>query len=269
MAKPSIKDLLSSSTLTFTGTVEGAGASMVPGVDPDRRTVVVRVDQVLRSPPAMGVPAGSRVTVQLSPDLPPLAEGDAATFFANGLVYGENLAVTEAGRVPPAATAGATGRLAGLEEAISPVQAAMAELDEDEVVEHARQADAVVRGHVIGLAHAPKEGPPREHDPDWWIATLEVDVLARGELPGGWKAGGTVSVLYANSLDVRWRQAPKPKAGQAGLWLLHKTPNDLAAFASFQLIHPIDRQPSIRLDVLRERGLVSAQTRAEEDTVGA
>ena len=62
-------------------------------------------------------------------------------------------------------------------------------------------------------------------------------------------------VLYANSIDVRWRDSPKPKAGQSGLWLLHRTEDDHAALAPFELLHQIDLQPSTQVDLLRERGL--------------
>jgi hypothetical protein len=255
MAERSIKDLLASSNLAFTGAVEQVGKSTVGGIEVDDRTVVVRVAQLLRGLPGIGLPQGSRVTIQLSPDLPPLEPGEQATFFADGWVYGDTLAVTEVGRAPVEETAAPTAELAGVEEAVSPVEAAAAELADDELVEHARGADLVVRAQVTALAQVPKEGPPKEHDPDWWIATLEADVVARGELPDATEAGGVVSTLYANSLDVRWREAPKPKAGQGGLWLLHRAREELSGFAPFELVHPIDVQPSIQLDLLRERGL--------------
>jgi hypothetical protein len=260
---PSIKALLAASSVAFAGTVETARASDVPGVEPDERTIVVRVDQLLRAPSGIRFPPGSRVTVQLSPELPPLDEGESATFFANGWVYGDNLAVTEVGRAG-AGEAGASERMAGLDTLVSPVEAAVAELAEDEVVEHAREADAVVRGHVVALAAAPKEGPPHEHDPDWWVATLEVDVVARGELPEP-----STRILYANSLDVRWHDSPKPKAGQAGLWLLHRARDELAELAPFELLHAIDLQPSLLLDVLRERGLAPDARDDDEGGAGA
>jgi hypothetical protein len=258
-AERNVKELLASSQLAFTGAVEAAGRSTVGGVEADDRTVVVQVDQLLHAPEGLLVPQGARVTVQLSPDLPALAPGEQATFFANGWVYGETLAVTEVGRASVDEAAAPTAAHPEVDElaapAVSSVEAAKAELDDDELVEHAREADAVIRGQVTGLAQVPKDGPAREHDPDWWIATLEADIVARGELPGGTQEGGTVEVLYANSLDRRWRQAPKPKAGQAGLWLLHRAREELAGMAPFEIVHPMDVQPSLRLDLLRERGV--------------
>ena len=87
-----------------------------------------------------------------------------------------------------------------------------------------------------------------EHDPDWWQATLEVQHVERGTVEPG-----PMSVLYANSLDVQWRAAPKPKASQEGLWILHATAGQLAEVARFQIVHPEDYQPVQSLDALRVR----------------
>jgi hypothetical protein len=266
MPKPSLKRLLGSAQLAFSGEVEATGRSSVAGVPADERTVVVRVDRPVQVPAGLQLPPGSRVTVQLSPKLPVLGTGESAMFFADGLVYGDTLAVSEVARASSAETAAPAGSHAQLAAGApaSPVDAAAAELAVDEVVDHAREADAVIRGHVIGLSHVPKDGPGKEHDPDWWIAELEVDLVAKGELPGGAQPGATVSVLYANSLDVTWRRCPKPKAGQSGLWLLHHARPELAELAPFELVHPIDMQPSLQLDVLRERGLAPAASDQEE-----
>ena len=254
MPNGDIKQLLADSSLAFTGSVEARGETTVGGIEADDRTVVVQVGELLHAPQDIAIPAGSRVTVQLSAELPQLDVGDRATFFANGWVYGDNLAVREVGRTSADEAAAPSARLAGPGIAVSPVRAALAELEDDKVVAHAEEADAVVRGHVVGLNAVPTEGAPNEHDPNWWVATLHVDLVERGELPGAGDDGGTVDVLYANSLDVQWREAPKPKAGQSGMWILHRAPEDLSEHAPFQVLHAIDLQPSLNLELLRGRG---------------
>ena len=251
MPPESVKELLAESKLAFTGTVEKAKATTVPDLPVDDRTVVVRVGDVLHAPAAVDLAPGSTVTVQLSDDLAPLSTGEEATFFANALAYGDELAVAEVGR-SSAEDAAPTARLAGLDVGVTPVRAAAAELAEDRVVEHAREADAIVRAQVVALAMVPPTGPPHEHDPQWWIATLRADFVAKGEI----EVGDDVAVLYANSLDVRVRNRPKPKAGQGGLWLLHRTADPaLAEQAPYELLDSLDLQDSIMLDVLRERGV--------------
>jgi hypothetical protein len=244
-----IQQLLAQSSLVFNGTVEQAAASDLGDLPVDERTVVVRVSESLRGPDEVALAPGERVTVQLDSALPPLSAGDEATFFTNGLIYGADLAVAEVGRTQDAAPADA--QLAGGEQGESPVRSALAALAVDQIVEHARNAVAVVRGQVTALAMVPITGPPHEHDPLWWIATLHADLVAKGDP----EAPCDISVLYANSLDVRWRQHLKPKAGQGGLWLLHPTGDDESGFAPFMLLHDIDLQDSIMLDVLRDRGI--------------
>ncbi len=253
MPEPSLKELLAASSLAFAGTVRAVGESAVEGVEPDDRTAVVEVDAPLQGPPAIDLSPGSSVTVQMSPDLPPLGAGDRATFFADPLVYGETLAVAEVGRTgaeaPPAA-----GARASAETPMSALEEAREELGREALLEHARTADAVVRGHVTGLEAVATDRLPHEHDPQWWIATLLVDVVERGTIPGVGEEGGEVRVLYANSLDRRWRSWPKPKAGQGGMWILHRPADARAGMADFEICHPEDLQPSLELDLLREGG---------------
>lgn len=251
MPDATVKELLARSGLVFTGTVDEVGASTVSDVPVDERTVVVQVGEALHAPDAVDLAPGARVTVQLADTLPTLSPGDEATFFANGVVYGDGLAVAEVGRVSPQQAAVMSPGLAGTGVAESPVQAALAELTQDEVVEHARSAVAVVRAQVTGLRMVPRTGAPHEHDPLWWIATLHTDLVAKGDL----EAPTDVPVLYANSLDVRWRRHLKPKAGQGGLWLLHATEGEAAGLARYVLIHELDLQDSIMLDVLRDHGM--------------
>jgi hypothetical protein len=197
------------------------------------------------------------VTVQLSQDLPKIGVGDRATFFANPAIYGEGIMVSEVGRLrDDAAPAGA--RSASLEEPASDVEQALAEIEQDSVVSHAQEADLIVRARVARLEEARTPEIAREHDPHWWVATLEADLVAKGDAPGLGEGGGSVAVLYANSIDVQWRRWPKPKAGQGGLWLLHTSEPELASLAPFQLLHPEDLQPSAQLDALREHGIGDA-----------
>jgi hypothetical protein len=247
MADQNLKELLAGSSLAFAGTVRALGETPVAGLEADERTAVVQVDEALHGPPEIDLAPGSSVTVQLSADQPALEVGDRATFYANALIYGDTLAVTEVGRTEPEAHA----HLAGPDAALSPVEEALDEIAQDKVLEHAVKADAVVRGHVIALVAVDPNELLKEHSPQWWIATLDVDLVQRGDVPDVGEEGGQVKVLYANSLDVRWRNWPKPKAGQGGMWILHRNEGDRAQMAPFALEHPEDLQPSLQLELLR------------------
>ena len=165
MARQSLKDLVASSGMAFAGTVQAVGETTVQGVPVDDRMVVVRVDRRLEAPPEVEVAPGSQVTVQLSPDLPKLKVGDQATFFANPAVYGEGLMVSEVGRMKdePAPAGGA--RVATREDPTSGVDQALAELTQDSLIEHARDAAVIVRGHVVRLEEAQAARAPARARP--------------------------------------------------------------------------------------------------------
>jgi hypothetical protein len=210
-------------SVSFVGTVQSLGHSPEPGVEADEHTALVHVERALDAPDPVDIGPGTSVVVQLSPDAPALEPGERATFVAEPMVYGNTLVVREISRGEAQAEAGA---------------------DEDAVLAHAREADAVVRGTVRALRALPGN-PQHEHDPQYWLATLDVDVVALGETEEG-----DLDVLYANSLDRRWRAWPKPKAGESGMWILHRTEGDEAALAPFVLRHPEDLQPSLVIDEL-------------------
>jgi hypothetical protein len=255
MPDTTLKDLLASATLAFTGTVTATGSSSVAGFPADDHTAVVTVREVLKAPSMLALPTGATVTVQLSPALPVLAAGESASFFTDALAYGETVAVRELARLPADVPPG-PARLRGVSGQRRDVAAALRELAQEEIAAHVRDADAVVRGYVVALEAAPQAQTPREHDPNWWVATLAVDLVEKGDIPLGAGARDPVPVrvLYANSLDYRWRDALKPKAGQSGLWLLHRTDGPLANIAPFQVLHRMDLQPSLQLDLIRDQG---------------
>jgi hypothetical protein len=246
MADDQIRALLGEAPLSFLGTVERLGAATMGDVPIDGRTAIVHVDQVLHAPAAFAQLAGTRITVQLDPKIAPPAMGEQFAFFASGAAFGDSIAVDEIGRVPAAqiqphlAAAAASGS--------APFESLQADLEAEAVRQHVSDAAAVVVGRITGLAKVTGQ-PSHEHDPDWWLATLDVYHVEKGRLKPQ-----ALEVLYANSLDVRWRQVPKPKPAQDGMWILHATTGPLTKLAKYQLIDPNDYQPVQNLDALRTNG---------------
>jgi hypothetical protein len=247
VADADVRDLLQRSGISFVGTVEHLGAATMHDVTVDDHTAVVHVDSVLHAPPAFLGLAGSSVTLQLLADQPVPAVGDRLAFFADAVAFSESLALSEVGRLAESAILPHLGLAAGAggESSIADLQSS---LESDRIREHAADADAVVVGRISGLANA-GPGTLSEHDPDWWVATIEVDHAERGSV-----AAGPVKVLYANSIDVTWRNSPKPRAGQSGVWILHDADSDLQKFAPYYLRDPEDYQPAQFLDEIRIDG---------------
>ncbi|MEU6665186.1 hypothetical protein [Streptomyces sp. NPDC046727] len=244
-----LSELVRKAPLSFLGTVVRLGDSRVASVPADDRTAVVRVAEVLHAPDAFKRLGGSEVTVRLSDDLDPPAVGDAAAFFTDGTAYGEGLAVQEVGRLPAEAVQPHVSRAARTADAM-PFSAVERDLRDTDMVAHADEADAVVVGVVVGLRQAasPTASGERvsEHAPDWWLALLDVAHVEQGAV-----APGQLTVLYPNSRDFRWYDAPKPQASQQGMWFLHATEGALAEWAPFQILHPEDYQPEQNLETLQ------------------
>lgn len=244
MSEDEIRKLLKEAPFSFLGTVERVGAATTGEVPIDKRTAVVHVDQVLHAPEAFSHLAGSRITVQLAADA---KEGQQYTLFADGLAYGNSLAVNEVGRVSAAQTRPHLARAEA--SATAPFADLQAEIDADNLREHAKEAKAIVVGRVTKLEKAGPVGLS-EHDPDMWKATIDVVQSAKGRI----RAGTEIEVLYANSLDVQWHQVPKPKAGQEALFLLHAPDRANRSLGKYQLVDPEDLRPAQHLDVLTGNG---------------
>ncbi len=95
-----ITALVRQSSISFTGTVEQLGASLLGSVPANDRTGIVLVDHVLHAPPTFAQLAGSRVTVQFAAGTDPPAPGQRVALFTNGLAFGDTIAVSEVGRLP-------------------------------------------------------------------------------------------------------------------------------------------------------------------------
>ncbi len=247
MADEATLELLRKAPFSFVGTVEQLGAATMSDLSIDERTAVVQVVQVLHGPQTFEHMAGQRLTVQLAPDVDPPKVRDTLAFFVEGFAFGETVAVREIGRSPLEAIESHLNLAAqqGGRGAFAPE---VQQLAAERLGEHARGADAVVLGRVLKLENVLGIAM-KEHDPDWWRATLQVDHVESGNVEPG-----EVAVLFPNSLDVRWHEVPKPKPSQEGMWILHATEGKLGEVAPFQILHAEDYQPVQQLDLIRESG---------------
>ena len=202
----------------FEGTVKSLAASNVSAVPADNKTAVVAVDHVRQAPRAMAGFAGKEITLRVAAG-ETLRPGDKFVFFADSLVFGDNLAVQSRGH-----------------DTLLPVEKTAAVMAAAPVVQGLRrridEAQAVVSGRVIDVrplaTSAPKgaalaargrpEGRISEHEPFWQEAVIEVTGVHKGPRQK------RVVVRFPSSTDVQWHKAPKFKTGQAGIWLLHGGP---------------------------------------------
>jgi hypothetical protein len=237
--KRELSRLHEQSQFVFRGRVAKFGASNVRHIASTPETATVMVEEVLRGNDFLHTLVGKEITVVLggsNTDTRTAEPGGVRVFFANGLVFGDNVAVRTEGSIEPTAKAIAQIEEVGKLAAAKPLE------------ERIASADAVVNGRVVGLRAAEKQTAPKsEHDPDWWIANVLVLSTIHGR-----KIENEIEVLFANSTDIAWYKAPKLHSGQSGLLLLHKlnaaqSPPAVAR-RIFQVIEPLDFLPIERVE---------------------
>jgi hypothetical protein len=245
----SIMDLLRQAPLSFVGTIQYLGSATME-VPIDQRTAIVYVDRVLHSPDTLRGLSGQHITLQLADAADALEVGSTAAFFVHVQAIGKSAAVAEQVRLPLEDVEPYLQVAADTAE--QPFATLQRRVETTDMCEHAVNCDALVLSEVIKLEKAPWTNPVRvsEHDADWWVATLQVYYVEKGQLEPG-----EVRVCFANSVDIAWRNSPKCRASQGGLWMLHKASPELAHLAPFQILHGEDWQPVQSLDPIREYAL--------------
>lgn len=240
-------DLMEQAPLVFEGTVVRLAASTLAALAATDRTIVMRVDTFIRVPDALRGYAGQEITVELRPRTT-TNENEQAICYAEGLMYGEGLAVRELGWQRVSATSA---------RARAQLDQVVAAEPERRLKRRVDSADLVVTGRVTSTAPVPRgPNPPiSEHYPDWHLATVDVEGVEKGE-----QAPGQVRVKYAASEDVAWYRAPKLHEGDQRVFLLHRGDQvvesgphaDAIATDDFVVVDPLDVQP------IDERGRIQA-----------
>lgn len=207
------REVLQRSEIVFVGRVVELNAVSFPEVPQNAGTITVEVEQVLEKPGAVVLKPDSLVTVALK-DPASMQPGMRATFYTEGWIFGQGIAVRElAHEIAPAVLAGEdlqerAGRLR-LEMRDAKLSTALA------------QADRVIVGQVVSVRPAPlgSEAEPRpitEHDPQWKEAVVRVESWIKGRGPS------QIVVRFPDSLDVAWYWALKLREGMEGAFLLEE-----------------------------------------------
>jgi hypothetical protein len=238
-----VDDLVRQSRFIFYGTVRELNAATIPAVAAAGRTVIVKIDEVLRAPATLGDFTGQEITVRLSQP-GPVRVGQRVVFFTNAWLYGQSIAVLEVGRILP------RGDTSGLRRQISDAAQRIADQD---LRDRITRAELVVAGKVSATRPAPEPArrrPITEHDPDWWEATIEVSSVLKGRAPQP-----SVTVLFPNSTDVMWMDAPKFRVAQEGVWILQRDQKEkgwpVMRIPGYTALDPLDFQPIEQLERIR------------------
>ncbi len=228
------ENLTRQATFIFKGTVVKLNATTMSAVRASESTAVVRIDEVIDAPGAPPDLPGKEITVQLR-EPGSVRAGQQMFFFTKGWLLGNSMAVIEVGRVA------ATVEAQGVSEQIKTTRRKMA----DEKLQDAlATTETVIVGRVINVR--PSEIPHigSEHDPDWYQATILVESVLKGQLPGR-----EVTLLFPHSDDVMWRDSPKFTEGEQGIWLLHRNQARLPGIENrYTVLNPLDFRPREELN---------------------
>src|SRR5258708_656985 len=208
------------SSIVFSGTVSQLGAASFAGIPQSPNTIVVRVDSVLKKPPAISLKKGDNVTVELK-DPSAFQQGTQATFYTEGWIFGSGIAVKELGHeFSPGGGTPASG--AGAAE--SALVQAQKQIGDQDLQNRIASSELVVIGRVTDVRRwtIPKSAASRyhtsEHSADWHEAILQIDSVLKGTKP---KKSKTV-VRLPLSRDVAWVNSPKCERMQRGIFFLKK-----------------------------------------------
>jgi hypothetical protein len=215
-----------SAKLVFEGKVPRTKAANVKAISGTDQSAVVAIERVLSAPEPLVAFTGRNVTVRLAKG-ERVKQGQRATFYTNGLVFGENLAVQSLGHEPiqsQAAKAAATPASV----ASDPIEHSAARAaTHKKIQEQASEAPVVISGKVVAVglpagpvaaaaSTAPRPGRISEHEPFWREAVVEVQKVHKGTV-----GNDRVVLRFPSSTDVRWHRAPKFETGQEGVFSLH------------------------------------------------
>jgi hypothetical protein len=237
-----LEQSIRSSRFIFAGTFETLGASNLSLLPASDQTALVRVREVIDQPPPFGPVGGALVTVQLASSTGAVGGGQAI-FFTNGMLYGENLALSEVSRNPDPPGVPESTVIDSLRKDVQTVR----QLEADEALAaRLATAIAVVSGRVGETRPVGQSEESGEHAAAWSFATLAIDATLKGRPAAG--------VYFAADADEFWAQAPKLAPGQAGIFLLQPPVDGDVPADSYVVVNPLDVLTTDQLD--RVRGLL-------------
>jgi hypothetical protein len=207
-------DPLRDASIVFVGTVTEVAASSVKAVPASPRTIVTRVEVVVKKPANVSLAKGASVTIAMKEGAR-LATGTRATFYCQGWIFGEGLALRELKHELTPATAEG-GALAA--------ERRLADKATMLLKDRVDAADAVVVGRVVEVrpavpltaAAGGSPAPVTEHAAQWKEAVIRVESALKGVQTQN------VVVRFPGSMDVAWYGVPKLKKDQEGTFLLKK-----------------------------------------------
>jgi hypothetical protein len=243
MAREEMLHLAEQAGFVFKGRVVGKSPQRAAQASGEESALTVEVEEVLRSTEALRGLKGSEVIV-IGANAGEGERESSRVWFTNVIALRAQAVLREVGQV-----AASQGREKEVEEVLRA-------LEERPLRQHLAAANAVIHGKVLSSQRAEEPSIRRsEHDPEWWIARVQVLATLKG------KVNGEIDVLFPNSTDIAWYKAPKLYEGVEGILVLWRgkvteaLPERLRN--EYQVTEALDFIPLERLNEVR--GLLGTQ----------
>lgn len=159
-------ELADSSPFVFIGEIARAGQSTVPTVPADETTVVVAVEEAIRTPPGFGSMVDQEITVRL---LTPIAAG-RYVFFADPVAIGPGIAVQERAHLD-----------AGEQSARDQVDEVLARGYAARIAPRITTATVVALGTVGEVRALESDAQQDDDSVAWAAAPFQVEELVKGQ----------------------------------------------------------------------------------------
>ena len=208
---PELMTAARTAPFVFFGTVRRPGGSNVELLDSDEYpSAIVRVDELIAAPEAIGDITGREVTVALT-EAGPLSRGSRHMFMATSLQFGDEIAVAEMARVPHKRRVEAELRRAVLDERLRDI--------DDALAERLRAAASVIYGVVLRVepieAETAGSGEPvGEAAPRFRAAVLKPWRTLKG------RPDEEPRVVFPFPRTQKWSEVPLFVEGMEGVWIL-------------------------------------------------
>jgi hypothetical protein len=228
-------ELADAATFIFEGTVLSTGQPSVAILEGRPGLAVARFERGFRVNPLLGDLTERRITVGLQKGSGVRVD-ERLIFFANSWVHGEEIAVLSMAQMPAD------------DRTEQEVQEALKSLPQLYLQRRVASADLIVQGQVEGVKPAELKQPVSEHMATWMIAAISVSSVIKGK----GHAKGSIEVFFPEDTDFRWRDWPKLKRGQRGVFLLHSATSGPLPSGALTLPDPHDVQPAASAKSIRE-----------------
>jgi hypothetical protein len=222
---PELLEAARTAPFVFFATVRRPGGSQVEVLESEEYpTAVVRVDEVIGAPEAVGDVTGREITVRLS-DPRGLRRGSRHLFAATSLQFGDEIAVTEVGHLPVPRRVERQVRGAVLDEKLRQFDEALEE--------RLRLASTVIYGVVLRVEPlTPEAGGPAELGeaaPGFRAAELKAWRTLKG------RPDEEPSVIFPFPRTQKWSEVPLFVEGEEGVWILQAARGQTLAAGSVKV----------------------------------